>query len=346
MPINGFIDIKKPNIELMKKCFDNDTYLEQYNQPGFPNLERLDTWADFLVCRSKKDEVDLDVSPVAMWTYCMMYGWDTNSISKQRETKDREAKYKYQVEHNGHTYRGDTMTSAWTVWRRYMEQKFDKTVPSELKNIIYFTSSGVFCTPPKSDAKSFKDYFDKEIVSKPDFCKSFLKVADDYMSEDAKKFFKLYWSVGNFLLVPLGFNNGRSDFGEKDTADYMLWVIYRYFESVKSTWMNFENPLVGLLSCQSIRNCELWFSDFIDPWKNFLETHLLQDFVEDFDDNKLCPISYKLSTRDKKVPINIIAKNGKYFPLPHTSEEFENFFATANSCIKKRGQRIRDKIKI
>lgn len=341
MANNGFIDIKKPNIELMKKCFDNDTYLEQYNQPGFPNLERLDNWSDFLVCRSKEDGVDLDVSPVAMWTYCMMYGWDTKSISKQWK-----ADHKYQVEYNGHTYRGDTMTSAWTVWRRYMEHKFDKTVPSELKNIIDFTSDGVFCTPPKSDAKNFKDYFDKEIVSKPDCRKTFLKVADEYMSEDAKKFCKLYWSVGNFLMVPLGFNNGRSDFGEKDTADYMLWIIYRYFESVKTAWMNFENPLIGLLSCQSIRNCELWLSDFIDPWKDFLETHLLQDFVEDFDENKLCPISFKLSTTNIKVPINKIAQNCDYSPLPNTSEEFENFFASANSCIKKRGQRIRNNIKI
>ena len=341
MANNGFIDIKKPNIELMKKCFDNDTYLEQYNQPGFPNLELLDNWADFLVCRSKEDGVDLDVSPVAMWTYCMMYGWDTKSISKQWK-----ADHKYQVEYNGHTYRGDTMTSAWTVWRRYMEHKLDKTVPSELKNIIDLNSDGVFCTPPESNARNFISYFNKEIISKPDCRKDFLTVADKYMSNEAKIFCKFYWSVGNFLMVPVGFNTGRSDHGKKDTADYMLWKIYQYFESVKAAWINFENPLIGLLSCQSIRNCELWLSDFIDPWKDFLETHLLQDYVEDFDDNKLCPISFKLSTTNKKVPINKIAQNCDYSPLPDTSEEFENFFATANSCIKKRGQRIRNRIKV
>ena len=158
MANNGFIDIKKPNIELMRKCFDNDTYLEQYNQLGFPNLERLDNWADFLVCRSQNDGVDLDVSPVAMWTYCMMYGWDTKGISKQED-----AKHKYQVEHNGHIYRGDTMTSAWTVWRKYMENKFNKTVPNELESIIHLTPKGIFCAPPDSKERNYVSYFNKEI---------------------------------------------------------------------------------------------------------------------------------------------------------------------------------------
>ena len=158
------------------------------------------------------------------------------------------------------------------------------------------------------------------------------------MSDESKKFLDNYLKAGNMIAVPEFFNKTRSNGGEWDTVDRMLWKIYQYFENGKN-----DRYLNGLFSGKreareaALNKCKLWFMDAgFNSWPIFVEKNLLQPFVDE--DNNWKPISLKTG---KAISLKI---SEDYMPMPTTLTECEVFFKTANNGIGKRCRLIWEKI--
>lgn len=303
--------------------------------------------------------VDNDVSLAAIVTYCLMYDWMGDGIILPQPNVET----KYQVKIKGHTYRGDALTSAWTPFRRYLEslwlseksskkyrermdKYFDRSANKRLKTKLHSPKyQKVIESYYKNE--NYEDYiqYRGSLELKPFFFLAVLKfrelfeAIDQEISSEAKAFLGNYMMPGNYIAVPEYFNSGRSNGGEWDTVDCMLWRIYKYFASGKDEYLS-------QLFCKwetedekrrrAVENCKDWFADSgIHSWEEFVSDNLLTPFVD--------PVT--------KVPIvlknpNIdLSERRTFEPIPKSLEEFEIFFETVNRGILKRNNLIWERCK-
>ena len=131
-------------------------------------------------------------------------------------------------------------------------------------------------------------------------------------------FINRYHTIGNFMPVPEGFNENRSNFGKDDYIDVMLIKIKQWYDTKDI------NVLQELLhknnKTTAVDNCEKWLIYF-KSWENFVKENYLEAFV----DNKLNPIELK--------------------PRSSNEKELKTFFDTCSKLIEKRGKRMVDSIK-
>lgn len=144
-----------------------------------------------------------------------------------------------------HTYRGDTMTSTWTVLKQYVQITMKISKHQE----------------------SWEGYI-------------FNNVKKIKISNELGKFLELCHTYGNFLPVPLGFNAGRSNYGKWDMWDLTLSKIYEWFCDKE----NLNNSLNVLFSAStnieySVSHCCEWLKQF-ETWEEFVDNNYLQAYVD------------------------------------------------------------------
>lgn len=120
---------------------------------------------------------DCDVSKDVIESFPKTYRWleDFNCQYQRNST------VKYELVNGEKSFRGDTMTSVWTVLKEYIK-----------------TKTGTYRI---SENDRWETYILREID----------KIN---ISKDAAEFIQLSHSIGDFIPVPPGFNTGRSNFGK------------------------------------------------------------------------------------------------------------------------------------
>lgn len=319
----------------MQKVIDCGFFRENMYLAQFEYGENGSRWQkeknDFLKFLEYKDihgfygKADLDVSLVAMVTYCMTYDFELDCIRKQ----DRSL-IKYEIERKGYIYRGDTMTSALTVVKKYLallwteigqmgehgrsqeQQKYFELFNGKSKRGLLYVREGTWVS----------------------YCHKHADIINEVMSQNSLDFLKSYMTSGNYLLLPgKDFNTARSAFGQKDTADCLLWYIYRYFAYMKEGEIQMAEAC--LLEAfggnkQAVQDCQYWFVELdTTDWDSFVEKHIFDAYLQ----NNV-PISLKTGsaiTSDFK---------GKYNPMPKSIQECEKFFEKANDFSVARGKAL------
>lgn len=236
----------------------------------------------------------------------------------------------YRIAYGDWVYLGDTMTSALTVFKRYLALLLEYGKPSaKFRSVVWSCQNGRKVRIPGPYESQYKDFnrylYDK--IADP----RFVKIIGHELSKEAKKFLFNYLSAGNFIAVPEHFNAQRSNYGEWDTADRPLWKVYQYFQNGHD-----DSYLYALFSYEqdtATAYCKQWFADAgITSWERFVSVNLLQPFVN----RSMKPIALKTG----KAVDDLTADDF----LPNTLWECERFFKTANTAIEKRGQLILEKI--
>ena len=354
-------------ISKLNECKDAGTMLKQYDMDDILGSKAIglsnDPVRDFLDYKFRRyyDGVDLDVSALVMWTYCQLYGWNTEDISSQGTANRNCDRYKIAVKYR--EYGGDTLTSAWTPLRCYVERLMVENkieVPDNLKSVIDFNGEKLVYY---SSAGDMITHLNRALGKSEDNFEAMTKFLSDILQghDDALEFIKRWQEIGNFVVVPHNtINNKRSNGGKTDTADHLLWSIRNLFASNIT-----ENYLYGLFDHGYINwtlDCALsadkdWMiypngkMNGIHWMGPFIEANLLQDFVMDFDNGDFRPISFRKSTRREdgglhKVAVDSINCSKDYKSMPVSTAEFENFFYAVNWCIKARSKRIYNKLGI
>ena len=324
-------EIEEMKERILKGEFLNKNYLAQYDP-----VDCSSTLKRFCLYKSDAEKSwrgeDCDVSLAAVVTYSMMYDWlDGNTIQWQPGSC---VKYcvmgKQGKEGKGNLYYGDTMTSAWTVLRKYLFCLWEKEPQNSNLRGYFFSNGQELTTYSKNDPyKGFTDYFFKLLIRNKDV----LDVLEEKVCVVAKEFLDNYLKAGNMIATPEKFNVPRSNNGRWDTVDRMLWKIYQYFKNGKDKAFLFQ--MFTEEKDAAVTNCLNWFKDAgIDKWEDFVEENLMMPFV----DKDLRPISLKTG---KAIELGI---REDYKPMPTSIEECEVFFETANKGIEERSRLIWEKI--
>ncbi len=312
-------------MELMQEVLLHSEFCENYNfllqfecgVDGEVWRKEKNQLRKFLEYKDKKSETafygdaDCDVSLAAMVAYKLLYS-DLGNATLERKFNSN-LRYEYSLD--GVRYGGDTLTSAHTVLKRYLD----------------------FAGIQSKNLQTEK--WNEEVAARVD-------EIWQQMDEKAKAFLKQYMTLGNYICIPCkgyqlpsgywtSVNCGRSNYGQWDTVDRFLWKMYQYFYTNDST------KLLELFTDykEVLRDDVLaWNEQFhIKTWNDFVEVHALQDFVEVLDSKKKTygrPMGLKSG---KKIDVPI---EEEYNPMPQNEEECKVFFEIATSCIQKRGQRI------
>jgi hypothetical protein len=261
--------------------------------------------------------------------------------------------YKYEINSKGKIYRGDTLTSAWTVFKKYLTYLWEK---NDIPQSYFVKYKGTIEVPDDKDKlfyKTLKDYVIDRGTHEDDFRKTIFGV----MSYAAKEFLNNYMTSGNYIVVPEYFNVERSNGGEWDTADRMLCKLFQYYHyKDKDDKEEAEKRLAQMFSVkgkdlkqkeknlkQSVDYCVQWLKDSqATSWDKFIEIHCLQDFVGEIEEGEKGKYGQPISLKTKESIDCCI--DVEYDPMPKTLEACETFFQTANEKILARGKRIYEKI--
>lgn len=222
-------------------------------------------------------------------------------------------KHLWNFDINNFRYIGETMTSFWTPFKKYLI--FNEQLPK------------------KGGIKTFGPI----ILKNKDIIESSL-------SRNAQKYLNLSYTLGNFIPVPEHFNVERSGlFARWDSWDLTMLAIYNWYKDnnliIKTNLttvnktndsaleMLFEKKCKNDKLIRSIGNCKEWLLIF-GSWNNFVEQNYLQDFVHSENQTFGEPIMFF---------------DGHSFykkPLPTTTSEFEDFFSNSSKAIELRGKRM------
>ena len=367
-------------IEEMEKRILNGDFLSDNYLAQYPPIESANSLKRFCLYRAQigglgVDEwTDNDVSLTAMVTYSMLHDWLGGTKNIKPQPKNNRI-YEIVIG-NGDCYHGDTITSAWTVFRKYLEllwldvkEKSSEKYKNCMENFLGISNRGTLATVSKNDIDDKKiiksnkytevinkyyngnnkyliyddsldvnEYFPLLVLENPEL----LNTIYNEMSTDAKNFLDNYMKSGNFIAVPECFNASRSNGGKWDTVDRMLWKIYQYFNNkdhMKYLYQMFKGKKVE----KAVDNCTNWFQDSgvalkEYPWKEFVKDNLLMPFV-DINTPDWKPISLKTG---KVIELEITAD---YEPMPEDLEECEKFFETVNKGIEERNKLIWERCK-
>lgn len=263
---------------------------------------------------------DCDRSPVALVTYELIY--DYLDLDEKNRCKTKSDRY----------YSGDFTTSAITSFKLYLQYKLQEGNVSMEFSKLFALKNGIICTPPsvpEDDYKGLTDYIYKNISNS-----EFVHTVSNELTGEVNSFIYNCFKSGNFIAVPECFNSPRSNFGNWDTVDRMMWKIYQYFENGKD--IEYLKQLFKHDQDEAACNCINWFEDAgINSWEDFVRVNLLAPFTDD----NLVPICLKTGEAIK-LPIT----EQKYEPMPANLAECEVFFKTVNKGIIKRSDLIWDKI--
>lgn len=343
-------------IEDLKNKFVQGYFRDRNLLEQFGHVDCENNLKRFALYRTgaKWENIDNDVSLAAVVMYCMIYDWlELKNIRRQMlfySSSPCNAWKKFEIKcENGHCYRGDTMTSAWTPFRKYLELLLDGTDDSlhEYKSIMMQLfkkdEGGTLYTTMINNEEydNFRVAACLQLLLSTN--RNFLETVDKVISEEAKKFLDNYMKSGNFIAVPECFNASRSNGGQWDTVDRMLWKIYQYFCNGNDSKYLYE--MFTKNKCVAVENCLKWFEDSginkedinINRWKKFVKENLLEPFV-DLDTPDWKPISLKTGA-----PIS--EDDEDYRPMPEDLGKCEKFFETVNKGIEERNKLIWEKCK-
>lgn len=214
-------------------------YINNLITGEYPNIKL------FLFDRVFNTAVDYDVSEEAIDIY--MKAW--HHLKKGNKQKQGYSQ-KYEII-SDQIYRGDTMNSFMTTFKmkflRSIVKDWYKRWQNDTKGVVDFNNW---------IALSFDEIF----KDSPNEVKHCLSLFDEYA--------KLTHTIGNFIPIPLGFNDRFKK--TEDYWDQTLTHIYNYYQG---------QSLDALLDdYSSIMNTHKWLSKW-KTWDEFVEENYLQDFV-------------------------------------------------------------------
>jgi|GEM_PF-3801830 len=293
-------EISNTKIELNKLAYDYD-----FKRIFIKNYSNQDIFSNWLKYRSRSGQVDCDASLLATVLLYELWDFDGN-IECQVNSK-----YKYEIVTEEFNLRGDSMTSLYTTFKKYVQLKH----PDILVNNHVPNHEKMGGTNTEKWIKFFKD--NKDYIS---------------VSEDMKEFMLLYNTVGNMLPVPIipgvkcsSFNSSRSNCGKFDYADLMLVAIFNWYVKNDLNTRSFDHTddsdLKKLLQSNkyAIYICKKWLVHFKN-WDNFVERNYLQAFI-----------------KGDSRPMMLWSNHSFENPIPKSLEEIKEFLRNVNKMIEERG---------
>lgn len=252
-------DIKEQLIDIIKRKnnYKGAEYLKDwidlYNKEENEPKKNLIKFCIYRLSSELEDEeissFDCDVCENVTESYLKTYKYLKEFQLHKQSIDGRDSSMKYELSNGEVVYRGDTMTSVWTIVKEYVKQK---TQTYEIEEDDRW------------------EYFILRNINEID------------ISENMGQFIKLCHTEGNFIPVPMGFNTGRSNFGKWDSWDLTLSQIYEWYRNNSGIVANHE-ALEKLFSTAEnqeycVSQCVMWLRQF-KTWNNFIEQNYLQPFV-------------------------------------------------------------------
>ena len=196
---------------------------------------------------------DCDVSKDIIISFQRTYNWLSDSLfCHQKDGYGNVISSKYELLKDNMVFRGDTMTSIWTILKGYVKLKTGISRISENDTWEWFI----------------------------------LRESNNIqLSSNAGLFLELGHTLGNFIPVPLGFNVGRSNFGKWDSWDLTLFQIYKWYSDNSQENEYYNNQALERLFTNdrnkqsTVLNCQEWLSTF-RTWNDFVKENYLQSFVD------------------------------------------------------------------
>lgn len=281
----------------------------------------------------KEDEtvykgVDVDVSLGNIVMYQML----NPNLKKGIIVPQKESYNKYEIVCKENTYRGDTMTSLWTVMRFYLTEMWFSNDSSKQFKEIFERRYNNLCIPKnrEDEYKNFQSYVEQNMAKDNEF---FTIVFNEIVkSEKLTEFASSYFLAGNYIEVPLEFNTNRSNSGKWDTVDRLLWKIFQYYTTGSDVLLE---SLFSNLGVNTIANTKAWLQKN-KSWNLFIENHCLQDFVVNLGNGEYGK-PYSLITGKEIACNNDVLK---YEPIPKDLKELESFCINNSNMIKARTKRM------
>ena len=219
---------------------------------------------------------DCDVCFEVTDSYKKTYRW-LNGYTCQEQQKSG----KYELVRGNSVFRGDTMTSIWTILKEYIK----------LKTAVYKIA----------DNDSWENFIIRNVNN--------IKISDD-----CGQFIQLGHSIGNFIPVPPGFNVGRSNWGKWDSWDLTLTQIYQWYMDNRTPGNHFNNNALDRLfendryRQTTVETCQKWLRSF-GTWENFVKQNYLESFL---DRNGIPKKFFKKHTLDYPLP-NMLQECEEFF---------------------------------
>lgn len=226
-------------------------WLTMYISEGDRNKKNLIKFCIYKYSSHLSDDnlknFDCDVYFDITDSYKKTYRW-LNGYTCQKQQKS----VKYELVHGNSVFRGDTMTSIWTVLKEYIK----------LKTAVYKIT----------DNDSWENFIIRNINN--------IKI-----SNHCGRFIQLGHSIGNFIPVPPGFNVGRSNWGKWDSWDLTLTQIYQWYVDNRTSGNYINNNALERLFANdryrqsTVENCQNWLRSF-GTWENFVRGNYLESFLD------------------------------------------------------------------
>lgn len=262
----------------------------------------------FLHYKNKPNRIDLDSIKEVVEIYC-----EANEFLNGGNIVTENCKV-YRIEKNGYIYTGETMNSGLLTLKKALQLS-----PNYKENCKKFGISG-----------SFSKNIDKFIANLHHF-QIGVKI------ELLNKFLELTHTIGNFILVPEGFNTGRNLL----TSDYWslaLYNIYLWYETKNDEYLHRflakRNPNV-------VTYTKIWL-DYFENWQNFVEKNYLQPFVVYENGTPTQPIPFweEHFNRYEKFHNKKLTKTLAI--EPNNIDEVNEFLEKVNTAIVARGDLIKN----
>lgn len=219
---------------------------------------------------------------------------------------------KYLINKNQHFFTGETMNSAWTIFKKNLQLSPGYWNNCENSGISGSLSSNV-------NLKKLIDNLEK------------FSFGGNY--DHISTFCHLTHTVGNFLPVPKSFNSGRS-LKTEDYWDLTLYNLYKWYETRSE-----ENLNNFLTNNADLSNIKQWLNQF-ESWSDFVKSNYLELYLEDSNNTNSKPKEFWKGhfERYEKYLEN---EYKKMMALsPQSLEEITCFLTNVNAIILQRGKRL------
>ena len=204
--------------------------------------------------------------------------------------------------YGGDKYSGDTMNSFWTTYKTALQiyyNEFGNKVGGKEPNIRY----------------ALDNYDNFPEVNEKDYIKNFAKLTH---------------TIGNFTLIPKGFNGNRGFTKFNDTGDY--WDLTLYYLKHKKYDDEIWQETYKFYTDRKIK-------------KYFLEDYFLEDYI---DEQVLNDLTIKLFFKNHLNEV-LIGQNIDLADDHQKAVAIDNLKTcvnTINDCIEKRGKKMMDNLSV
>lgn len=301
--------------ELMKEE-DSLDYLSLWKNESIDNYLKI--WLEY---KNSKNAIDLDVSLIAIVTYCKeLYKFEQINWFDRIVSQKYNGKFCIQYE-KGLEYRGDWLTSPLHIIKLYMGLLWENE-----KNNINTTKRAFVNLYDKCTNKHML-YARKGTWES--YCKENAKIIWSAWDEVVKDFLKNTVSAGNFICMPIYINSSRCmAYGGDDTLDTLLWKIYCCFK-LKENENELDNYINrsfnGKYTVKARLNVKEWINHF-GTWENFVQYNILKKTVG----KNGIPIDLRTG---KEINLSI---GEKFNPLPDNLNELKIMMQNYNDIVKGR----------